>query len=93
MNIIKYLADCIECMSCSDNVIRAGLTPKLKDIETLINMLSYNCESSSSKIFKALKEDEFTQIFKPPVQDFAVSKIIVRIFFNIYIIILYKIII
>jgi mannose-6-phosphate isomerase len=33
--------DCIECMACSDNVIRAGLTQKFKDVDTLINMLSY----------------------------------------------------
>jgi mannose-6-phosphate isomerase len=28
-------------MACSDNVVRAGLTPKLKDSETLCAMLSY----------------------------------------------------
>jgi mannose-6-phosphate isomerase len=27
--------DCLECMANSDNVVRAGLTPKLKDKETL----------------------------------------------------------
>lgn len=24
------IADCVECMACSDNTIRAGLTPKFK---------------------------------------------------------------
>lgn len=33
--------DCIECMALSDNVVRAGLTPKFKDISTLCNMLHY----------------------------------------------------
>jgi mannose-6-phosphate isomerase len=33
--------DCIECMALSDNVVRAGLTPKHKDVEILKNMLSY----------------------------------------------------
>ncbi|KAF7408310.1 hypothetical protein HZH66_002847 [Vespula vulgaris] len=33
--------DCIECMACSDNVVRAGLTPKLKDVETLTEILTY----------------------------------------------------
>uniref|UniRef100_A0A915E0B2 mannose-6-phosphate isomerase n=1 Tax=Ditylenchus dipsaci TaxID=166011 RepID=A0A915E0B2_9BILA len=28
--------DCIECMACSDNTIRAGLTPKYKDVDTLL---------------------------------------------------------
>ncbi|MBN2424939.1 MAG: mannose-6-phosphate isomerase, class I [Calditrichaceae bacterium] len=31
----------IECMANSDNVIRAGLTPKYKDIRTLTEMLNY----------------------------------------------------
>ncbi|CAD6248341.1 unnamed protein product [Miscanthus lutarioriparius] len=31
-----YLSgECIECMATSDNVVRAGLTPKYKDIQTL----------------------------------------------------------
>ncbi|XP_043283876.1 mannose-6-phosphate isomerase isoform X2 [Venturia canescens] len=71
-----YLSgDCIECMACSDNVVRAGLTPKPKDISTLIEMLTYSCEPASSKRFEATREDEFTQVFRPPVPDFAVAKI------------------
>jgi len=34
--------DLVECMANSDNVVRGGLTPKLKDKETLYNMLPYN---------------------------------------------------
>lgn len=38
-----YLSgDCIECMATSDNVVRAGLTPKYRDVETLCSMLTYN---------------------------------------------------
>eukprot|EP01017_Pseudomicrothorax_dubius_P032471 TRINITY_DN4258_c0_g2_i6.p1 TRINITY_DN4258_c0_g2~~TRINITY_DN4258_c0_g2_i6.p1 ORF type:complete len:285 (+),score=76.56 TRINITY_DN4258_c0_g2_i6:196-1050(+) len=33
--------DCIEYMANSDNVIRAGLTPKFKDKETLLKTLTY----------------------------------------------------
>ncbi len=37
-----YLSgDCIECMALSDNVVRAGLTPKFCDVETLCSMLHY----------------------------------------------------
>jgi mannose-6-phosphate isomerase len=37
-----YLAgDCVEVMATSDNVVRAGLTPKLKDVATLTAMLTY----------------------------------------------------
>lgn len=34
--------DLVECMACSDNVVRAGLTPKFKDVETLLEMLDYS---------------------------------------------------
>lgn len=33
--------DLMECMALSDNVVRAGLTPKFKDVKTLVNMLHY----------------------------------------------------
>jgi len=37
-----YLAgDCVEVMATSDNVVRAGLTAKLKDVPTLTAMLTY----------------------------------------------------
>lgn len=34
--------ECIECMACSDNVVRAGLTTKHRDIDTLLRLL--DCE-------------------------------------------------
>ncbi|XP_017885691.1 mannose-6-phosphate isomerase [Ceratina calcarata] len=71
-----YLSgDCIECMACSDNVVRAGLTPKLKDVPTLVDMLTYICEPVSAKRFEPCREDEYTEVFRPPVPDFAVAKI------------------
>jgi len=37
-----YLSgDIVECMACSDNVVRAALTPKLKDLDVLCEMLDY----------------------------------------------------
>jgi mannose-6-phosphate isomerase class I len=33
--------DCVEAMACSDNVVRSGLTPKPKDVDTLLAMLTY----------------------------------------------------
>lgn len=33
--------ECIECMATSDNVVRAGLTPKNRDVQTLCSMLTY----------------------------------------------------
>ncbi|XP_017754238.1 PREDICTED: mannose-6-phosphate isomerase [Eufriesea mexicana] len=71
-----YLSgDCVECMACSDNVVRAGLTPKLKDVPTLVEILSYTCDPISAKKFQPSREDECTEIFRPPVIDFAVAKI------------------
>lgn len=39
--------ECIECMACSDNVVRAGLTCKFCDVDTLMRMLS--CDQVSPK--------------------------------------------
>ena len=36
--------DCVEIMAASDNVVRAGLTPKFKDVDTLLNMLTYRTD-------------------------------------------------
>lgn len=70
--------DCIECMACSDNVIRAGLTPKFKDVETLLRMLNYEGVPSAKRIFSPkIYSDElkYTKMFIPEVKDFAVAKI------------------
>lgn len=34
--------DLVECMACSDNVIRAGLTSKFRDVETLVKTTQYD---------------------------------------------------
>lgn len=67
--------NCVECMACSDNVIRAGLTPKFKDVDRLLAMLNYEGHSGESKLFVARRIDKFTEVFVPPVKDFAVAKI------------------
>ncbi|KAI0596383.1 mannose-6-phosphate isomerase [Biscogniauxia sp. FL1348] len=42
-DIHAYLSgDIIECMAASDNVVRAGFTPKFKDVQTLVDLLTYN---------------------------------------------------
>ncbi|KIJ67845.1 hypothetical protein HYDPIDRAFT_25311 [Hydnomerulius pinastri MD-312] len=38
--------DIMECMANSDNVIRAGLTPKKKDVKNLLENLDYNAGSN-----------------------------------------------
>ena len=37
-----YLSgECVECVGCSNNTIRAGLTPKFIDREALVEVLNY----------------------------------------------------
>jgi len=74
--IHAYLCgDCIECMACSDNVVRAGLTPKLIDVPTLCSMLEYRCLKPQDVLFKPEVETSATTVYNPPVPDFAVCKI------------------
>ncbi|XP_063542506.1 mannose-6-phosphate isomerase [Cydia strobilella] len=67
--------DCIECMACSDNVIRAGLTPKLIDVPRLLEMLDYSSYTTDHLLFSPQLEDGNSCIWRPPVPDFAVVKI------------------
>lgn len=68
-------------MACSDNVVRAGLTPKHIDVPTLIEMLDYKSYSRDEMLFTPHLEDEYSCIWRPPVPDFAVVKIKVTSFF------------
>lgn len=61
----------LECMACSDNVVRAGLTPKLKDVDTLVKMLTYKC--TMPEITKGKKIDSFCTLYVPPIKDFAME--------------------
>ncbi|MFA4837853.1 MAG: mannose-6-phosphate isomerase, class I [Candidatus Neomarinimicrobiota bacterium] len=57
----------IECMANSDNVVRAGLTPKFQDIPTLIDILDYSGENltiltddeNAERLVYATAADEF----------------------------------
>lgn len=62
-------------MACSDNVVRAGLTPKYMDVDTLCHMLTYQCDEPDKKMFRPTPLDNYCQVFSPPVPDFAVAKI------------------
>eukprot|EP00754_Rhynchopus_humris_P020809 Rhum_TRINITY_DN14715_c2_g2::Rhum_TRINITY_DN14715_c2_g2_i1::g.111173::m.111173/K01809/manA, MPI; mannose-6-phosphate isomerase len=61
-----YLSgDGVEIMAKSDNVVRAGLTPKFKDAETLLGMMSYSPDAIDEM---ALPYDPAaqTQTYRPP---------------------------
>uniref|UniRef100_A0A6I8PBI5 Mannose-6-phosphate isomerase n=1 Tax=Ornithorhynchus anatinus TaxID=9258 RepID=A0A6I8PBI5_ORNAN len=69
--------DCVECMACSDNTVRAGLTPKFIDVLTLCEMLNYTPAPSSAKLFTPVQDrlDPCVFTYNPPVPDFTVMKI------------------
>uniref|UniRef100_A0A8C5V678 Mannose-6-phosphate isomerase n=1 Tax=Microcebus murinus TaxID=30608 RepID=A0A8C5V678_MICMU len=68
--------DCVECMACSDNTVRAGLTPKFIDVPTLCEMLSYTPSPSKDRLFLPTRspEDPYLSIYDPPVPDFTIMK-------------------
>ncbi|KAH8407186.1 hypothetical protein KR222_010115 [Zaprionus bogoriensis] len=70
--------DCVECMACSDNVIRAGLTPKYKDIEQLISSVIFEGAGAHAKLFLPYRIDDTVQVFVPPVDDFAVIHVALK---------------
>ncbi|XP_041705845.2 mannose-6-phosphate isomerase isoform X1 [Coregonus clupeaformis] len=69
--------DCVECMACSDNTVRAGLTTKFIDVSTLCEMLNYSPAPASAKIFPSIQDpsDPFVYLYDPPVPDFTVMRI------------------
>ncbi|CAG01059.1 unnamed protein product, partial [Tetraodon nigroviridis] len=69
--------DCVECMACSDNTVRAGLTPKYIDVNTLCEMLNYSPAPAASKVFPGVQDgaDPCVTLYDPPVPDFSVMRI------------------
>ncbi|XP_031501159.1 mannose-6-phosphate isomerase 2-like isoform X2 [Nymphaea colorata] len=64
--------DCVECMATSDNVVRAGLTPKYRDVETLCSMLTY--KQGYPNILKGAEVSEYTKSYQPPFDEFEVDQ-------------------
>lgn len=73
--MMSTVVDCIEIMACSDNVVRAGLTPKFKDVATLCAMLDYHGKSAEDNKFLPLTDDPRISVFNPPVPDFTLARI------------------
>ena len=74
----------LECMASSDNVVRAGLTPKLRDTETLISMCTYQSGSDRGRLEpvqwnKATAKGEGEALlYDPPIEEFSVVTMDVR---------------
>lgn len=67
-------------MANSDNVIRAGLTPKLRDIPNLISNLTYTASLPSKhvvepKIKQSVSESSFSTLYDPPIPEFSVIQV------------------
>merc|ERR1711939_1174463 len=77
-----YLSgDIMECMATSDNVVRAGLTPKLRDVPTLTSMLTYTYGPSDSQLMapKPFRSpSKCTTEYNPPIEEFSVLLIDTR---------------
>lgn len=68
-----YVAgEIIECMACSDNVVRAGLTPKFKDVPNLVDMLTYGMGGPSIDAGTPCYGDTRIIRYTPPVPEFEV---------------------
>ncbi|MFA5203665.1 MAG: mannose-6-phosphate isomerase, class I [Lentisphaeria bacterium] len=61
----------IECMASSDNVVRAGLTPKFIDTETLLGMLTYR--QGGAPRLRPRTSARGDRSYLPPVPEFAVD--------------------
>jgi mannose-6-phosphate isomerase len=57
--------DILECMALSDNVVRAGLTPKERDVEVLVEMLDYRCAPPA--FLAPVRLDEYALLYRPPL--------------------------
>lgn len=64
-------------MASSDNVVRAGLTPKYKDVDTLLEMLEYIPQTVEETKFTPVVDSGDLNIstYNPPVDDFIVRKV------------------
>ena len=63
----------VECMATSDNVIRAGLTPKLRDTTILCESLTYN--QGPPVMLHGDLVQEYTTVYSPPFDEFEVYKV------------------
>ncbi|TKW01504.1 hypothetical protein SEVIR_8G185400v4 [Setaria viridis] len=68
-----YLSgECIECMATSDNVVRAGLTPKYRDVQTLCSMLTYN--QTFPEVLQGVPVQPYVTRYTPSTDEFEVDR-------------------
>ena len=84
--MLTFATDIIECMASSDNVVRAGFTPKFKDVPTLTSMLTYSYAPISEQKMNpadypyckhnpaAFSSNSSCTLYDPPIEEFSVLK-------------------
>ena len=65
--------DLLECMASSDNVVRAGLTNKYKDVETLLKMLHFRTASAELIVPVPSREGKNAWRYPAPALEFFVE--------------------
>ena len=73
--------NCLECMATSDNVVRAGLTPKHRDVQTLCSMLTYKTFSGLKDLLtlpQKIPERPAARVYKSPVPEFSVLQVALK---------------
>lgn len=66
-----YLSgEIVECMATSDNVIRAGLTPKFKDVDTLCSSLTYR--QGACAVMPGQEVERGLRLYRPEFDEFEV---------------------
>ncbi len=63
--------DLVECMACSDNVVRAGFTPKHRDVQTLLEML--DCTPRRPTIIEPRVRDDGFCVVDTPAEEFRLA--------------------
>eukprot|EP00752_Nemacystus_decipiens_P001295 g1287.t1 len=68
--------DILECMACSNNVVRCALTPKFRDVDLLVDMLTYNMAAPA--VLRPHNVDDNRKRFTPPVDVFEIELVNVQ---------------
>ena len=90
-DIHAYISgDIIECMASSDNVIRAGFTPKFQDVDTLTDILTYDHDPPEQQLLKpadypyvtlnstAYSSNSECLLYDPPIEEFSVARTVLK---------------
>lgn len=64
----------LEIMAASDNVVRAGLTGKYRDVQTLLQMLQY--QGGPPAVIRPRRGDEWTATYETPAREFVVHRLL-----------------